>query len=86
MASPVGEDGGGHSSSWHLLFRGTTVGLTPLLSVRSEISAAARDLDLLRAFLLFAGSSQDTNALVALWVKQFRDIAFALPDLENFEF
>jgi len=54
---------------------GTTLGLTSLLIVCSGISVA-RDPDLIRAFLLFVGSSQEHPR--AFWVQQFRDIGFVL--------
>lgn len=65
------------------LSRGAAVGLAPLLGIGSEISAAARDLDLLRAFLRFADSCHGTDALAAAWAKQVRDAAFELEDMAD---
>ncbi|CAN6205382.1 unnamed protein product [Urochloa humidicola] len=65
------------------LSRSAALGLSPLLGVQSEIAAAARDLDLLRAFLRFADSHHGTNALAAAWVKQVRDAAFELEDVAD---
>lgn len=64
-----------------VLSHGATVGLAPLLGIGSEISAAARDLDLLHAFLWFTDSYHDMDALAAAWVKQVRDAAFELEDV-----
>ncbi|CAN6168097.1 unnamed protein product [Urochloa humidicola] len=65
------------------LSRSAALGLSPLLGVQSEIAAAARDLDLLRAFLRFADSHHGTDALAAAWVKQVRDVAFELEDVAD---
>ncbi|CAN6183384.1 unnamed protein product [Urochloa humidicola] len=65
------------------LSRSAALGLSPLLGVQSEIAAAARDLDLLRAFLRFADSHHGTDALAAAWVKQVRDAAFELEDVAD---
>ncbi|RLN36123.1 disease resistance protein RPM1-like [Panicum miliaceum] len=62
------------------LSRSAALGLSRLWGVRSEIAAAAQDLDLLRAFLRFADSHHGTDALAAAWVKQVRDAAFELED------
>ncbi|CAL5072710.1 unnamed protein product [Urochloa decumbens] len=65
------------------LSRSAALGLSPLLGVQSEIAAAARDLDLLRAFLRFVDSHHGTDALAAAWVKQVRDAAFELEDVAD---
>ncbi|RLM85532.1 disease resistance protein RPM1-like [Panicum miliaceum] len=65
------------------LSRSAALGLSPLFGVRSEIAAAARDLDLLRAFLRFADSHHGADALAAAWVKQVRDAAFELEDVAD---
>ncbi|OEL24059.1 hypothetical protein BAE44_0014919 [Dichanthelium oligosanthes] len=67
------------------LSRGAAIGLSSLLGVRSEIAAAARDLDLFRAFLRSTDSRHgtETNALAAAWVTQVRDAAFELEDVAD---
>ncbi|CAL5086708.1 unnamed protein product [Urochloa decumbens] len=65
------------------LSRSAALGLSPLLGVQSEIAAAARDLDLLRAFLRFVDSHHGTDALATAWVKQVRDAAFELEDVAD---
>ncbi|PUZ72058.1 hypothetical protein GQ55_2G362800 [Panicum hallii var. hallii] len=65
------------------LSRSAALGLSPLFGVRSEIAAAARDLDLLRAFLRFVDSHHGADALAAAWVKQVRDAAFELEDVAD---
>ncbi|KAK3126938.1 hypothetical protein QOZ80_7AG0565490 [Eleusine coracana subsp. coracana] len=57
--------------------------LSPLLSIRSEITATIQDLHLLRAFLRLADSRQSTDALAAEWVKQIRDAVFELEDVAD---
>ncbi|CAN6165998.1 unnamed protein product [Urochloa humidicola] len=65
------------------LSRSAALGLSRLLGVRSEIASAARDVDLLRAFLRSADSHHGTDALAAAWVKQVRDAAFELEDVAD---
>ncbi|GJN07552.1 hypothetical protein PR202_ga25392 [Eleusine coracana subsp. coracana] len=57
--------------------------LSPLLSIRSELTATIQDLHLLRAFLRLADSRQGTDGLAAEWVKQIRDAVFELEDVAD---
>ncbi|KAL6611331.1 hypothetical protein ACP70R_039259 [Stipagrostis hirtigluma subsp. patula] len=66
-----------------VLSRSAAVGLTPLFGVRSDIATTARDLDLLRAFLLVADSRHSSDALAAAWIRQVRDAAFELDDVAD---
>lgn len=52
-----------------------------LVPIRHGIAAAARDLELLRAFLRFADSRRSTDALASAWVDQVRDVGFELEDV-----
>ncbi|KAM3406697.1 hypothetical protein ACQJBY_000655 [Aegilops geniculata] len=63
--------------------RTTAVFLASFISVRSGIAAAARDLDLLRAFLRFADSRRGTDELVDAWVNQVRHVGFELEDVTD---
>ncbi|CAL4934521.1 unnamed protein product [Urochloa decumbens] len=55
--------------------------ISRLFSVRSDIAAAQREMDLLRAFLRFADSRHGTDAdHVAKWLRQLRQVAFELED------
>ncbi|KAI5011457.1 hypothetical protein ZWY2020_013594 [Hordeum vulgare] len=54
-----------------------------LVAVRSGIAAAARDLELLRAFLRFADSRRGEDALASAWVDQIRDVEFELEDVAD---
>ncbi|CAN6180048.1 unnamed protein product [Urochloa humidicola] len=66
------------------LSRSAAHGLSRLLGVSSEIASAARDVDLLRAFLRSAESHHGTDdAPAAVWVKQVRDAAFELEDVAD---
>ncbi|KAJ1270567.1 hypothetical protein BS78_06G062000 [Paspalum vaginatum] len=65
------------------LSRTAAVGLSLLFGVRSDIAAAAQDLDLLRAFLRSADSRRGTDALAAAWVQQVRDTAFDHEDVAD---
>nr|CAI64489.1 OSJNBa0065H10.8 [Oryza sativa Japonica Group] len=56
------------------------VRLSSLAGVRSGIEAAARDLELLRAFLRFVDSLHGSDPLADAWVDQVRDVAFDLED------
>ncbi|KAG2573773.1 hypothetical protein PVAP13_7KG276500 [Panicum virgatum] len=47
------------------------VELSSLFAIRSGVAAAARELDLLRAFLRFADSRRGTDALAAAWIDQY---------------
>jgi len=77
MASPIDEDGGGHSQYISLSAKLTVWGhpivppsvLDPYLAFLSEIFVTTWDLDLLRAFLLFTNSSNNMVALITTWVK-----------------
>ncbi|KAM3369463.1 hypothetical protein ACQJBY_017387 [Aegilops geniculata] len=62
------------------LSRSATADISSLVAVRSGIAAAARDLELLRAFLRFADSCRGADALVSAWVDQIRDVGFELED------
>ncbi|EMS49860.1 Disease resistance protein RPM1 [Triticum urartu] len=62
------------------LSRGAAADISSLVTVRSGIAAAARDLELLRAFLRFADSCRGADALVSAWVDQIRDVGFELED------
>ncbi|OEL29530.1 Disease resistance protein RPM1 [Dichanthelium oligosanthes] len=66
-----------------VLSRSAAFGLWPLFGVRSDIAAAARDLDILRAFLRLADSCHGTNMLAAAWIRQVRDAAFELEDVAD---
>uniref|UniRef100_A0A0D9W8L4 AAA+ ATPase domain-containing protein n=1 Tax=Leersia perrieri TaxID=77586 RepID=A0A0D9W8L4_9ORYZ len=59
------------------------VQISSLAGIRSGIAAAARDLELLRAFLAFADSRRGTDALANAWVDQVRDVAFELEDVAD---
>ncbi|VAH35519.1 unnamed protein product [Triticum turgidum subsp. durum] len=62
------------------LSRSPAADISSLVAVRSGIAAAARDLELLRAFLRFADSRRGADALVSAWVDQIRDVGFELED------
>ncbi|VAH50785.1 unnamed protein product [Triticum turgidum subsp. durum] len=62
------------------LSRSAVVDISSLVAVRSGIAAAARDLELLRAFLRFADSRRGADALASAWVDQIRDVGFELED------
>ncbi|XBI57895.1 hypothetical protein VPH35_039207 [Triticum aestivum] len=62
------------------LSRSPAADISSLVAVRSGISAAARDLELLRAFLRFADSRRGADALASAWVDQIRDVGFELED------
>ncbi|CAL5090147.1 unnamed protein product [Urochloa decumbens] len=66
-----------------VLSRSAASGLSPLFGIRSDIDAAAQDLDILRAFLRFADSSHGTDTLAAAWIRQVRDAAFELEDVAD---
>ncbi|KAL6639425.1 hypothetical protein ACP70R_023155 [Stipagrostis hirtigluma subsp. patula] len=66
-----------------VLSRSAAVGVSPLFGVRSDIATAARDLDLLRAFLRVADSRHSSDALAAAWIRQVRDAAFELDDVAD---
>ncbi|CAL5030696.1 unnamed protein product [Urochloa decumbens] len=57
--------------------------LSSLFAIRSGVAAAARELELLRAFLRSADSRRGTNALAAAWIDQVRDAAFDLEDVAD---
>jgi disease resistance protein RPM1 len=59
------------------------VELSSLFSIRSGVAAAARELELLRAFLRFADSRRGTDALATAWINQVRDAAFELEDVAD---
>ncbi|RLM64745.1 hypothetical protein C2845_PM16G15750 [Panicum miliaceum] len=59
------------------------VELSFLFAIRSGVAAAARELDLLRAFLRFADSRRGTDTLAAAWIDQVRDVAFELEDVAD---
>jgi disease resistance protein RPM1 len=63
-----------------VLSRNAAVDLSALVAIRSGIATAARDLELLRAFLRFADSRRGTDALASAWVDQVRDVGFQLED------
>ncbi|CAN6203585.1 unnamed protein product [Urochloa humidicola] len=60
--------------------------ISRLFCVRSDIAAAQRELDLLRAFLRFAdsrrGSGTDADH-VAKWLRQLRQVSFDLEDVAD---
>ncbi|XP_006653643.1 disease resistance protein RPM1-like [Oryza brachyantha] len=56
------------------------VGLSSLAGVRSGMEAAAKDLELLLAFLRSVDSLRGSDALADAWVGQVRDVAFDLED------
>ncbi|KAK8449327.1 hypothetical protein SEVIR_7G199950v4 [Setaria viridis] len=57
--------------------------LSSLFAIRSGVDVAARELELLRAFLRFADSRRGTDALAAAWINQVRDAAFELEDVAD---
>ncbi|KAL6903390.1 hypothetical protein ACP4OV_004203 [Aristida adscensionis] len=57
--------------------------LSSFSSIRSGISAASRELELLRAFLRFADSRRGTDPVAAAWVSQVRDAAVELEDVSD---
>lgn len=57
-----------------------SLSLSSLFAVRSDISAAVQDLDLLRAFLRFVDSNHTTDAHAVSSVRQVRDASFELED------
>ncbi|PAN39431.1 hypothetical protein PAHAL_7G242300 [Panicum hallii] len=59
------------------------VELSSLFAIRSGVAAAARELDLLRAFLRFADSRRGTDTPAAAWIDQVRDVAFELEDVAD---
>ncbi|KAJ1272129.1 hypothetical protein BS78_06G179300 [Paspalum vaginatum] len=59
------------------------VELSSLFAIRSGVADAARELELLRAFLRFADSRRGTDALAATWIDQVRDAAFELEDVAD---
>lgn len=65
------------------LSRKAAIDLSSLVAIRSGIAAAARDLELLRAFLRFADSRRVTDALASAWVDQVRDVGFELEDVAD---
>ena len=65
------------------LSRKAAVDLSSLVAIRSGIAAAARDLELLRAFLRFADSRRGTDVLASAWVDQVRDVGFDLEDVAD---
>uniref|UniRef100_A0ACD5UU91 Uncharacterized protein n=1 Tax=Avena sativa TaxID=4498 RepID=A0ACD5UU91_AVESA len=66
-----------------VLSHNAAVDLSSLVAIRSGIAAAARDLELLRAFLRFADSRRGTDALASAWVDQVRDVGFQLEDVAD---
>jgi disease resistance protein RPM1 len=58
----------------------TVYHLASLVGIRSGIGAAARDLELLRAFLRFADSRRGTDELANAWVDRVRHVGFDLED------
>lgn len=59
----------------------TVYHLASLVGIRSGIAAAARDLELLRAFLRFADSRRSTDELANAWVDRIRHVGFDLEDV-----
>ncbi|TVU14991.1 hypothetical protein EJB05_38489, partial [Eragrostis curvula] len=59
------------------------VELSSLFAIRSGVIAAARELELLRAFLHSADSRRGTDPLAAAWINQVRDAAFELEDVAD---
>ncbi|CAL5015591.1 unnamed protein product [Urochloa decumbens] len=57
--------------------------LSSLFAIRSGVAAAARELELLRAFLRSADSRRSSDALAAAWIDQIRDAAFELEDIAD---
>ncbi|KAF8687927.1 hypothetical protein HU200_042519 [Digitaria exilis] len=57
--------------------------LSSLFAIRSGVAAAARELELLRAFLRFAEARRGVDALAATWIDQVRDAAFELEDVAD---
>ncbi|KAF8702899.1 hypothetical protein HU200_032735 [Digitaria exilis] len=57
--------------------------LSSLFAIRSGVAAAARELELLRAFLRFAESRRGIDALAATWIDQVRDAALELEDVAD---
>ncbi|CAL5026116.1 unnamed protein product [Urochloa decumbens] len=57
--------------------------LSSLFAIRSGVAAAARELELLRAFLRSADSRRSSDALAAAWIDQIRDAAFELEDVAD---
>jgi disease resistance protein RPM1 len=64
------------------LYSSAALRISHLFCVRSDIAAAQRELDLLRAFLRFADSRRGTAAdhVAAMWLRQLRQVAFELED------
>nr|CAB3449560.1 unnamed protein product [Digitaria exilis] len=61
--------------------------ISHLFSLRSDIAAAQRELDLLRAFLRFAdsrrGRDADDHVVSNKWLRQLRHVAFELEDVAD---
>lgn len=65
------------------LSHNAAVDISALVAIRSGIAAAARDLELLRAFLRFADSRRGADPLASAWVDQVRDVGFELEDVAD---
>ncbi|XP_051218523.2 disease resistance protein RPM1 [Lolium perenne] len=65
------------------LSHNAAVDISALVAIRSGIAAAARDLELLRAFLRFADSRRGADPLASAWVDQVRGVGFELEDVAD---